>query len=159
MKLIISIFILIATIVLSMFFIKKETFQNDNKKLLNINVPPNIPNRNKYFSNKVNLENINFSNDNLDLKSNKNSEVMCFPKPVFKYDGIWNNDIQTIDNKYSIQEWNFNNKINSKYCGQSPSFGHYDASIDNRYKTDDDCEGEPRLKLCISDYCEDIYMC
>ena len=98
-------------------------------------------------TNIYNKNNINFSNDNVNLKSNKQAEVMCFIKPNLEYDGI------SINN-------NLKNKKSSFYCGQNSSFGYYDESIDGKYINDNDCEGEEELKLCrIDNECDNSFLC
>lgn len=156
--LLIPVLILIVSICLSVLFSNQEFFENKNPNKLNIVTPPNYPNSYEYTSNKMNYSS-NFSNDNLNLKSKKTSETMCFPKPNLKYDGIWSSHIENKSDN-SIRKWNFNDIDVSMYCGQSPSFGFYDTSIDNKYVNDDDCEGEEKLKLCrIDNNCDDIYLC
>lgn len=156
--LLLSLLILIIAICLSVLFKNEEYFENKKLNKLNILTPPNYPKSYEYTSNKINYSS-KFLNDNLNLKTKKTSETMCFPKPNLKYDGVWSSHIENKSN-YSIRKWNDSENNVSVYCGQNPSFGHYDTCIDNKYVNDDDCEGEDKLKLCrIDNYCDDIYLC
>ena len=89
--------------------------ENFNVGKLNIWVPPNVPDGLKYSSNGLKTLDPQFS-------SMTNGNV-CFPKPGFKYDGIWESKLYNENNK-GYRNWNLNNKILKKgeYCGKSPSF-------------------------------------
>ena len=103
----ISLAILLIISIISVFVNSKESFaQNMQHNLLNISVPPNCPEGIKYSSNKINLPESKFSNDNLNLKGNLNAEILCFPKPNLKYDGVWTSNIENRDNK-AIRNWSF----------------------------------------------------